>query len=272
MEQTTKRCLDLNRPRQVPPRGGEMTASPSRSPEDRTVLAGLELRHSAAVPRGMHGALDARPQRGEHLDIEEPSAVPRARLPAWEGRRLGTVVKGTAALAHVRVGHRPMLGDRQARGPPTPLDSFRTRKTGRQPGLPNHKRPTPNKYPVELYRASERTTSLVPMIYAHRPRLKLIASSAQNGAGDGFQPRPGTHRHGRACLCLVREVSMSYQAIAAALALEDLSAGERLVAFSLASFANREQRAWPGTPVAAARAGLSRSQYLAAREVCYTGG
>ena len=38
--------------------------------------------------------------------------------------------------------------------------------------------------------------------------------------------------------------------------------GTPLVAFSLASFANREQRAWPGTPVAAARAGLSRSQYL----------
>jgi len=59
---------------------------------------------------------------------------------------------------------------------------------------------------------------------------------------------------------------MSHAAIAAALALEDVSAGERLAAFSLASFANREHRAWPGTRVAAARAGLSRSQYLAARE------
>jgi hypothetical protein len=59
---------------------------------------------------------------------------------------------------------------------------------------------------------------------------------------------------------------MSHVAIAAALALEDVSSGERLAAFSLASFANREHRAWPGTPVAAARAGLSRSQYLAARE------
>ena len=59
---------------------------------------------------------------------------------------------------------------------------------------------------------------------------------------------------------------MSHVAIAAALALEDVSAGERLAAFSLASYANREHRAWPGTPVAAARAGLSRSQYLAARD------
>jgi hypothetical protein len=59
---------------------------------------------------------------------------------------------------------------------------------------------------------------------------------------------------------------MSYVAIAAALALDDVSAGERLAAFSLASYANREHRAWPGTGVAAARAGLSRSQYLAARD------
>jgi len=59
---------------------------------------------------------------------------------------------------------------------------------------------------------------------------------------------------------------VSHVAIAAALALEDMSCGERLAAFSLASFANREHRAWPGTRVAAARAGLSRSQYLAARD------
>ena len=59
---------------------------------------------------------------------------------------------------------------------------------------------------------------------------------------------------------------MSHVAIAAALALDDVSAGERLAAFSLASYANREHRAWPGTSSAAARAGLSRSQYLAARD------
>jgi hypothetical protein len=55
---------------------------------------------------------------------------------------------------------------------------------------------------------------------------------------------------------------VSHVAIAAALALSDVSAGERMAAFSLASFANREHRAWPGTRVAAARAGLSRSQYF----------
>jgi hypothetical protein len=59
---------------------------------------------------------------------------------------------------------------------------------------------------------------------------------------------------------------MSHAALAAVLQLRDVSAGERLAAFSLASFANREHRAWPSTPVAAARAGLSRSQYLAARD------
>jgi hypothetical protein len=58
---------------------------------------------------------------------------------------------------------------------------------------------------------------------------------------------------------------MSHAAIAAALALPDVPTGERLAAFSLASFANSEHRAWPGTRVAAARAGLSHSQYLAAR-------
>ena len=58
---------------------------------------------------------------------------------------------------------------------------------------------------------------------------------------------------------------MSHVAIAAALDLDEVAAGERLAAFSLASYASREHRAWPGTSSAAARAGLSRSQYLAAR-------
>jgi hypothetical protein len=39
---------------------------------------------------------------------------------------------------------------------------------------------------------------------------------------------------------------VSYAAVAAVLARQDLSAGERLVAWSLASFANRDQLAWPG--------------------------
>jgi len=59
---------------------------------------------------------------------------------------------------------------------------------------------------------------------------------------------------------------MSREAIAAALAREDLSCGERLVAFSLASFADRENRARPGTPAAAERARLARSRFLEARE------
>jgi hypothetical protein len=59
---------------------------------------------------------------------------------------------------------------------------------------------------------------------------------------------------------------MSRQAIAAVLARADLSCGERLVAFSLASFADRENRARPGTPAAAGRARLKRSWFLEARE------
>ncbi len=59
---------------------------------------------------------------------------------------------------------------------------------------------------------------------------------------------------------------MSRQAIAAVIARSDLASGERLVALSLASFANREHRAWPGAPAASARAGLRRSRYQEARE------
>jgi hypothetical protein len=59
---------------------------------------------------------------------------------------------------------------------------------------------------------------------------------------------------------------VSHAAIAAVLARPDLSAGERLVAWSLASFANRDQRAWPGIAAACARAGLSRSRYLEVRD------
>jgi len=59
---------------------------------------------------------------------------------------------------------------------------------------------------------------------------------------------------------------MSCQAVAAALALSDLSCGQRLVAFSLASFADRDSRARPGTAAGAARSGLSKSRYLQARE------
>jgi len=59
---------------------------------------------------------------------------------------------------------------------------------------------------------------------------------------------------------------MSRRAIAAALARDDLASGERLVAFSLASFAGRDNRAWPGALAAASRAGLSRSRYVQTRE------
>ena len=59
---------------------------------------------------------------------------------------------------------------------------------------------------------------------------------------------------------------MSRDAIAAVLARDDLACGDRLAAFSLASFAGREHRALPGAAAAAQRAGLSRSRYLQARD------
>jgi antibiotic biosynthesis monooxygenase len=88
--------------------------------------------------------------------------------------------------------------------------------------------------------------------------LSVIASAAIGGAGDGIQPEK-TER-------LALEAVVSRAAIAAVIARGDLASGERLVAFSLASFGGRDNRAWPGTPAAAARAGLSRSRYLQTRE------
>lgn len=60
---------------------------------------------------------------------------------------------------------------------------------------------------------------------------------------------------------------MSHMAIAAALARQDLSCGERLVMFSLASYADPQHRTRSGTPAAARRAGLQRSWFLEAREL-----
>ena len=59
---------------------------------------------------------------------------------------------------------------------------------------------------------------------------------------------------------------MSRDAVAAVLARDDLACGDRLTALSLASFAGRDHRAWPGAAAAAHRAGLSRSRYRQARD------
>ena len=116
--------------------------------------------------------------------------------------------------------------------------------------------------------------------------VTAIASVPAAGAGDGIQPphrqnlppqRPSCDLSnpvgpGPVALAVVvervarLEARMSYRTIAAALALENVSVGERLVAFSLASYADAEHETFAGNPAAASRAGLSRSQYLAARE------
>jgi hypothetical protein len=94
---------------------------------------------------------------------------------------------------------------------------------------------------------------------SHLVGPNVIASAASGGAGDGIQP--GNSQH-----LVLLGVVVSHAAIAAVLGRQDLSTGERLVAFSLASFANREQLAFAGTTAAAARAGLGKSRYLEARE------
>jgi len=137
-----------------------------------------------------------------------------------------------------------------------------TRKTGLPPGLPQtgaHRRRT--RVCVFSLVAAEAEVEVVTRV-SPSPRLRAnpIASVTPRGAGDGFlpdnedrAPDPGGDE-------------VSHTAIAAVLARADLSTGERLAALSLASFADGEQRAWPGNPAAAARAGLCRSRYLQARE------
>ena len=87
----------------------------------------------------------------------------------------------------------------------------------------------------------------------------VIASATNGGVGDDIGPDTTDH-------LVLTEDEMSHAAIAAVLERDDLSTAERLVAFSLASFANSDHLAWPGTPVAAARAGLPKSRYVEARD------
>ena len=86
-----------------------------------------------------------------------------------------------------------------------------------------------------------------------------IASATTGGVGDDNGPHTSFD-------LAFAEDEMSHAAIAAVLARDDLSTPERLVAFSLASFANADQIAWPKTPLAAARAGLPKGRYLEARD------
>jgi hypothetical protein len=183
-----------------------------------------------------------------------------------------------------RSSHRP---------PPGRARAWPTRTTG-----PSRKRERPGCRPVSqhigavsaeqkpvsrsvrrLGTESKPTTGICVLVLG----LNVTASARATGVGDGLQPqhppraRPACarsvyRRHGvlsaeaRILRAWDRSSTVSHAALAAVLRLEDVTGGERLAAFSLASFANREHRAWPGTPMAAARAGLSRSQYLAARD------
>jgi hypothetical protein len=100
----------------------------------------------------------------------------------------------------------------------------------------------------------------VDAVVCARSRLDLsVIASAMRGARDGTEAHRLRNLQSLA-------VAVSHAAIAGVLARDELSAGERLVAWSLASYANREQLAWPGITAAAARAALGRSRYLDARD------
>jgi DnaA N-terminal domain len=153
--------------------------------------------------------------------------------------------------------------DRSPRRPSCagPTTASETRKTGWQPGLPIHRRcPRRTRFAAFIL-AGPRTDfqARAWLCALLSPGLRAIANTTSPGAGDGLQPDciPDSPLCGS---------TVSHAAIAGVLASDDLSAGERLVVLSLASFANSEQRAWPGNPAAAARAGLGRSRYLEARE------
>jgi hypothetical protein len=186
---------------------------------------------------------------------------------------------GRFCSANRRLTRRPAVAatSATARGPPKAPCS-ETRKTGRQPGLSKHRRRQRRTRSLPGNVPGRRTDSNTAMrICAHKPRLRLIANTRASGAGDGSWPPtqiqasdhpPERWRGAPFCPLLFMAmgwVPTSYRAIAAALALREVSTGERLVAFSLASYANSDQQAWPSDEVAAARAGLARSRYLAAR-------
>src|SRR5437588_5905549 len=92
--------------------------------------------------------------------------------------------------------------------------------------------------------------------------MVLVGTWAKvTAAADGSSESGGSR-----CSPVVWRRGMSRDAVAAVLARDDLACGDRLTAFSLASYAGREHRAFPGATAAAQRAGLSRSRYLQARD------
>jgi hypothetical protein len=127
-------------------------------------------------------------------------------------------------------------------------------------------RPHMNRDPILMARWTDPKS--VPRVCVPLSSARSIASTAARGPGDGLQPSHQNEHSVLGCSSARIDVerAVSYRAIAAALALEELSVGERLAAFSLASYGGRDHRAWPSIRTAAARAGLSRRQYLIARD------
>jgi hypothetical protein len=101
----------------------------------------------------------------------------------------------------------------------------------------------------------------VSRVYALVPfALSVIASAADRNSGrvtgDGLQPQFLTGYR------WLRGDALSFDAICGVLGREEWPVPERLTALAISSFANRGNRCWPGPGVAAARAGLSRREFL----------
>ncbi len=179
-------------------------------------------------------------------------------------------------------------GPAHARGPPTDSTSPKRERPGGSPVSQPIGASCANQIHTRTRSVAGLRTDPRAMASVCAPQaagLSVIASVHIHGAGDDFQPHLAIRAAAcpslsRASSCASRlrnhllsgALAVSRRAIAAALALREISPAERLVAFSLASFANRDQLAWPSNPVAIGRASLSRSQYLHARDRLTDGG
>ena len=155
---------------------------------------------------------------------------------------------------------RRRFGCGSPRGPPA-LAGPDTRKTGLPPGLPYIGAVSAEQQALRaVYRAAGRIRGAGSGVCAPSwLRLRVIAST-KRGAGDGIQHCRAQPRRAAGG----RRESRGDRGRPGPRRADD---GERLRSrWSLASFANREQRAFPGTAAAAARAGLGRSRYLDARD------
>jgi hypothetical protein len=221
----------------------------------------LRLAVPPPFPRADNRGLTKRPDRG----ATTRSATSPAHATSWSAE-LRNASRRSPAGAPTRILRRS-CGERPMRlvGRPLPHRP-RSRPTKRMP-LRERERPgcNPVFQNIGAYSAAPRISprSVAGGWTDSNPASRVcvlsrcrsaIASVPMPDAGDGLRPpqkdTPPNSRRG--CRspdpCGITHVVLA------------------VVAFSLASFADGEHRAFPGDPAAAARAGLSRSRYLAARK------